>query len=152
MSALTFPVEGACMCGRVRMRVSAPPIMTMACHCTGCQKMSASAFSLTALVPTEAFEVVSGETQIGALHGASPYVHCAHCLNWLYTAPQGMPFVNVRPVLFDAPAWSTPFAETCVSEKLPWAKTSAKRSFDAYPPPDQYESLMAEYAAWSAAA
>jgi hypothetical protein len=138
------------MCGRARLRVSAPPIMTMACHCTGCQKMSASAFSLTALFPAEAFEVVSGETRIGALHGPSRYVHCAHCLNWLYTAPEGMPFVNVRPGLFGVLAWSTPFAETCAAEKLPWAVTSARHSFAAYPPPDSYEPLMREYAAWSA--
>jgi len=32
-----------------------------------------------------------------------------------------MPFVNVRPTMFDVPAWSTPFMETCVSERLPWA-------------------------------
>jgi hypothetical protein len=149
VSTITLPVEGACMCGRVRMRVSAPPIMSMACHCTGCQKMSASAFSLTALVPAEAFALLEGETQIGALHGPSAYVHCAHCLNWLYTAPAGMPFVNIRPGLFDAPAWSTPFAETCVGEKLPWATTGAKYSFDKFPPPDRYEPLMREYASWN---
>ena len=143
------PVDGACMCGRVRMRVSAPPIMTMACHCTGCQKMSASAFSLTALIPAEAFALLEGETRNGALHGSSPYVHCARCLNWLYTAPAGMPFINIRPVLFDVPAWSTPFAETCVSEKLPWAKTPAQHSFDKYPPPDRYEPLIREYAVWA---
>ena len=39
--------EGGCRCGRVRLRVEAPPLITMACHCTGCQRMSASAFSLT---------------------------------------------------------------------------------------------------------
>lgn len=112
--------------------------------------MSASAFSLTALVPAEAFEVLSGEVQIGALHGASQYVFCAHCLNWIYTAPKGMPFVNVRPGLFGVLAWSTPFAETCASEKLPWATTSARHSFGGYPPPESYGSLMREYAAWSA--
>ena len=70
MSA-ALPVEGGCMCGRVRMRISAPPVITMACHCTGCQKLSASAFSLTAMIPSAAFEVTKGEPAIGALHGAS---------------------------------------------------------------------------------
>ena len=147
--AATLPVEGACMCGRVRMRISAPPIITMACHCKGCQKMSASAFSLTALIPDGHFEVLGGETRVGALHGPSQYVHCAHCLNWLYTAPEGMPFVNVRPAMFDVPAWSTPFAETCTAEKLVWAQTGAKHSFEKYPAPDSYEPLTREYATWS---
>ena len=136
------------MCGRVRLKVSAPPIITMACHCRGCQKMSASAYSLTAMVPSDAFAVTEGEPQIGALHGPSKYWYCPHCLNWLYTAPAGVPFVNVRVTMFDVPAWSTPFIESCVSEKLPWATTPARYSFPQFPPPDQYARLTAEFAEW----
>jgi hypothetical protein len=146
MGAQNLPVEGACMCGQVKMRVSAPPIITMACHCAGCQKLSASAFSLTAMVPAEAFEVI-GETAIGALHGENAYAYCPRCLNWLFTRLSSAPFVNIRPTMFDVPAWTTPFIESCVSEKLPWATTAAKHSFAQYPAPDQYGSLMAEYAA-----
>lgn len=149
MSGPALPVEGACLCGRVRMRVSVPPILTMACHCRGCQKMSASAFSLTAMIPAAGFAVLSGQTQVGALHGESKYVYCAHCLNWLYTEPAGSPFVNVRPTMFDAPAWSTPFVESFVSEKLPWATTAAQHSFEKFPGRDRYEPLAQGYAAWS---
>ena len=145
--SVSLPIDGACMCGQVHMRVSAPPIMTMACHCTGCQKLSASAFSLTAMIPAPAFEVTKGEPQIGALHDASQYFYCPNCLNWLYTKPAGLDaFVNVRPTMFAAPEWSKPFIETCVSEKLSWASTSAKHSYDQYPAPDAYGALMLEYA------
>ncbi len=151
MSA-SLPVEGACMCGQVRMRISAPPIITMACHCAGCQKLSASAFSLTAMIPSAAFEVTKGEPAIGALHGASQYFYCPNCFNWLFTRPAGMDaFVNVRPTMFGVAAWSTPFIESYVSEKLPWAKTSAVHSFDRFPPASDYGRLMAEYAQWAAA-
>ncbi|HOZ26241.1 MAG TPA: GFA family protein [Hyphomonadaceae bacterium] len=143
---LQFPVEGSCMCGRVKLRVTLPPIMTAACHCGGCQKLSASAFSLTAMIPTEGVEVI-GDTAIGGLHNASKYEYCPHCLNWLITRPAGMPFVNVRPTMFSVPAWSTPFMETCAGEKLPWAKTSAVHSFDRYPQEADYGPLMQEYAA-----
>ena len=142
-----LPIEGACMCGQCRMRISVAPIITMACHCTGCQKLSASAFSLTAMVPAEGFALISGETRVGAMHGANPYHYCANCLNWLYTELTGAPFVNVRPGLFDVPAWSTPFIESYVSEKLAWAVTPAKHSFAKFPEPHQYGSLMAEFAA-----
>lgn len=137
------------MCGECRMRVSAAPIITMACHCTGCQKLSASAFSLTAMIPAEAFEVVAGTTQIGALHGDNPYHYCSRCLNWLYTSLASAPFVNIRPTMFDVPLWSAPFIESWVSEKLPWAQTPAHHSFQQFPTPDMYGPLMAEYAVWS---
>jgi hypothetical protein len=142
-----LPVEGQCMCGQVRMRISVPPVMTMACHCKGCQKLSASAFSLTAMIPTPGFEVLAGEPQIGAMHGASQYFYCPNCLNWLFTRPAGFDFaVNVRPTMFGIEEWSTPFVETFASEKLPWAFTAAHFSFDQYPPQDQYGMLMGEYA------
>lgn len=145
--SVTYPVDGACMCGEVHVRVVAPPMITMACHCTGCQKLSASAFSLTAMFSPDAFTITKGAPQIGALHGANPYYFCPRCLNWLYTAPAGAPIVNVRPALFKIPAWSTPFIESYVSEKLPWATTSAKHSFDKFPGMEQYGRLLAEYAA-----
>lgn len=148
MSNPHLPVEGACMCGQCRMRISVAPIITMACHCTGCQKLSASAFSLTAMVPAEGFELLAGETRIGAMHGDNPYRYCANCLNWLYTELTAAPFVNVRPGLFNVPAWSTPFIESYVSEKLPWAVTPAKHAFAKFPEAHQYGPLMAEYAAW----
>jgi len=47
-----LPWDGGCRCGQVRMRISALPILTMACHCKGCQRMSASAFSLGAAIPS----------------------------------------------------------------------------------------------------
>lgn len=140
------PVDGDCMCGQVRIRVRANPLITMACHCRGCQRLSASAFSLSALLPADAVDV-AGETAIGALHGASRYEYCPHCLNWLLTRPAGAPLVNVRPSMFDMPAWSAPFIETFTREKLSWATTPAKHSFPGYPPDERYGALMAEFAA-----
>jgi hypothetical protein len=132
------------------MRVSAPPIVTMACHCRECQRMSASAFSLTAMIPAQGVEVIKGKLQIGALHGASQYLYCPKCLNWLYTTPAGYPFINIRPTMFDVPLWSTPFIESFVSEKLPWASTPALYSFEKFPAPHEYGKLVEAYAAWSA--
>jgi hypothetical protein len=149
---VSLPVEGACMCGQVKMRVSAPPIITMACHCKGCQKLTASAFSLTAMISIDGFEIVAGQTQVGALHGANPYHYCPHCLNWLYTGLAGAPFVNVRPTMFDVPEWSAPFIESYITEKLPWARTSARHSFAQFPAEADYGRLMAEFAAHTSAA
>lgn len=119
----------------------------MACHCTGCQRMSASAFSLGAAIPREGFEVTSGEPVIGGLHGASRHYFCPHCMSWMFTRPEGMDwFVNVRPTMLDEPAWSQPFIETWTREKLPWATTRAAHSFETLPAFDQYEGLIKAYA------
>lgn len=143
-----LPREGACRCGRVRIRLSAPSLLTSACHCTGCQRMTASAFSLTMSVPGSGFEVIEGKTVIGGLHGPEAHHHfCDHCKTWMYTTAEGMPFVNVRPTMLDEHSDFVPFIEVYTSEGLPWAKTPAVHRFETAPPYDAYEGLIAEYMA-----
>lgn len=153
MSATGIFVEGGCRCGQVRFRATARPLVTMACHCRGCQQMTSSTFSLSAAIPAEAFEVTAGEPVIGGLHGPSRHYFCPHCMSWLFTRPEGIDFfVNVRSVLFDGAEWSEPLVETWTSEALPWARTPAAHSFAALPPEEAWPDLIAEYARRSGAA
>lgn len=144
-----LPWTGGCRCGQVRFAVTAGPLITMACHCVGCQKMTASAFSLSALFPAEAFAVTAGEPVIGGLHGDDVrHFCCPHCMSWVFTRPAAIPqFVNVRATLFDEVEGLEPYVETCVSEKLVWATTPAVERFDGFPPDGAWGALMAGYAA-----
>ena len=45
---------GSCRCGKVGISVTGAPMLTMACHCSGCQRMTASAFSLSSLYHQDA--------------------------------------------------------------------------------------------------
>lgn len=147
MAGDTLEREGGCRCGRIRFRVKSAPVMTMACHCTGCQRMTASAFSLSALYASDGFEVMQGEPVIGGLHGPTRHFFCPHCMSWLFTRPEGLDaFVNVRATLLDDARGFTPFIETWTCEMLPWAKTSAVHSFEKFPPMEQYPQLVAEFA------
>ena len=148
MTGPKLPMEGGCRCGQVRFRISAPPLIAMACHCTGCQRMTASAFSLSAAIPADSFEVTQGEPVIGGLHGATRHYFCPRCMSWLFTQAEGMDwFVNVRPTMLDVPSAFPPFVETFTSEKLAWATTPAAHSYPEFPPFEAFEGLMAEYAA-----
>lgn len=142
-----LPKEGGCRCGRVRVRVSAPPLLTMVCHCTGCQQMTASAFSISAAIPAEGFAVIAGEPVIGGLHGPDAHHYfCPHCMSWMFTRSEGLDwFVNLRAVLLDDRSWTTPFVETYAREKLPWASTPAVHSFEALPSMEAYPALIAEF-------
>ena len=147
---MKVPMEGGCRCAETRIRITRAPMMATACHCTGCQTMSASAFSLTLMVPADGFEVIRGEPVIGGLkHADAQHFFCPNCLSWMFTRPAGVPLVNVRPTMLDDHSDFAPYAETYVSEKLPWAVTGAVRSFEKFPDPSEYGALMAEYAAWA---
>jgi hypothetical protein len=131
----------------VRFRVSAAPLVAVACHCTGCQKLSASAFSLTLIVPIEGLAVTAGETVLGGLHGPHRQLYCPHCKNWMFTHIHGLDmFVSVRATMLDDHAWVAPFVEVHTAEKLPWAATGAPHSFAAQPDVGGFQPLIEAYA------
>ena len=146
--------QGGCRCGKVRFEVSGEPLLTMACHCTGCQHMTASAFSLSEGYPADAFRLTAGETVIGGIHGPSRHYHCDHCKSWLYTEPEGVEgFVNVRSTMFDEPLRERPYVEMYLNEALPWARTGAAHSYEKLPATEEWPVLIGAYAernrAWS---
>ncbi|MEV8466534.1 GFA family protein [Fluviibacterium sp. DFM31] len=150
---MTAPLHtGSCRCGQVRMTLSAKPLMTSACHCRGCQQMTASAFSLSALVPAAALLVEGADPVIGGLHGAEQRHHfCPHCLSWIFTRITGLEdYVNLRSVLFDGLADQPPFMATCTAEALPWAHTGATVSFAGMPSEADFYDAMGRFEVQSA--
>jgi hypothetical protein len=149
MDEWRLPWEGGCRCGEVRVRVSKPPILAFACHCAGCQRMTASAYSLTLTVPADGFEVTQGEPAVGGLRGpVSHHYHCPGCMSWMFTRVEGMDwFVNLRPSVLDDHGWFEPFVELWAGEKLPWAATGARHSYAGAPEMAEFQTLMQAYAA-----
>ncbi|MBN7825609.1 GFA family protein [Bowmanella dokdonensis] len=147
MDDTSLKVKGYCRCGQVEFEVTSKPLITMACHCTGCQRMTSSAFSLSSLFPSKAFSITAGEPVIGGLHGSTRHFFCGHCMSWLFTRPEGMDdFVNVRSVMLEDAQTCKPFIETYTDEKLEWATTGAEHSFCKFPPQDMFPQLLQEYA------
>jgi len=144
---MPLPAFGQCRCGEVRFRISASPVLTMACHCRGCQRMSASAFSLSVAIPAEGFEVTQGEAVIGGMRDPNlRHFFCPRCMSWMFTRflPQ---FVNVRATLLEDVAWFSPFMETWTKTRLPWVTTPAVRSFAEFPTAEEFTAMAAEFAA-----
>lgn len=140
--------EGGCRCGRVRFSVTGHSLLTMACHCNSCQKMTASAFSVSALFHEAAFTVTQGETVLGGLRAEVQHHFCGYCLSWMFTRADFLgDLVNVRSILLDAPQAEAPFMETWTDTALSWTRTGARRSYPQFPDPADFPQLMADYAA-----
>ncbi|PQA89633.1 GFA family protein [Hyphococcus luteus] len=143
------PLKAECRCGKLQASIAAAPLITSACHCKGCQKMAASAFSLTVIALSESFSVIAGKPVIGGLHGGARHYFCDYCLSWVFTRPEGFDeIVNIRTTMLEDAADFPPFMETCMAEKLPWAKTGAVRSFDQFPDSAEFTTLLHDYAEW----
>lgn len=147
MNDWSLPWVGGCRCGALRFAISAPPLLSSACHCSGCQRMTGSAFSLSLAIPADGFAITAGESVLGGLRGASAHHCCAQCLSWVFTRPEGLDWlVNVRATMLDDARWVVPFIEFWVSEGLPWARTSAVHSFVTEPAMDAFPALLAAFA------
>lgn len=148
MDAPELPAQASCRCGKVDLAIDAPPLITAACHCKGCQRMTASAYSLSAMIPSGGFSITKGEPVLGGLRGPQHHHYfCSDCMTWMFTRIDGFDdFVNLRATLFEDTSWFSPFIETMTKEKLAWATTPAPHSFEAFPSMDEFQALMAAFA------
>lgn len=130
-----LPWGGGCHCGEIRLRVSAAPKFIFACHCTDCQQMAASAFSLGMLLPDDGFELIQGEPQVwektADSGNASRQFRCPTCSTWTHTRTDGAPGVVIaRPMSLEDHAWVRPTVEIFTRSALPWAKLAVQFSFE----------------------
>jgi hypothetical protein len=122
-------------------------MLTLACHCRDCQKLTASAYSLTTMFPEAGFSC-TGELIKGGLGGsARTHYFCKSCLNFIYSEiGEGSQRINLRTSVLADAALFEPFVELMTNEKMPWASVPARRSFSSYPESlEELQALMDEY-------
>lgn len=124
MNEIKYPIEGACQCGQVTYQLLAPPFMIAACHCRQCQKLSTSAFSITAMVNT-ADIIFSGTmhewqrlSDNGNTNGAK---FCPGCGNRIYHFnPEQPEKIKLKPSTLSDTRVIKPTMHIWVSEKQDW--------------------------------
>jgi len=125
---MEYPIEGSCQCGQVTYKLYEKPIMVWACHCTECQKLSTSPFSVTAIVASHdiVFNGQLNEWSRAADSGNQNNAKfCPTCGNRIYHYnPDDLSTIKLKlkPTgLLDATVFE-PSAHVWVSEKLGWYK------------------------------
>ena len=141
------PFEGSCLCGAAQVHITAPPLLTFACHCRDCQKLCASTYSLNTMFPSDSFSC-TGELITGGL-GSTDRKHyfCKSCLSFIYSQVAGAEWrINLRTSVLNDAALFDPFIEVMTNEKVPWANVAATHSFSQNPAsPEDVKALMDEY-------
>lgn len=122
-----FPVEGGCICGAVRYRITAPPLGVYACHCKDCQRSSGAGFTLSMIVKTETLELTAGVLapyDKSADSGRTVRVmRCPHCGVNVYNEPLASPHMRVvKPGTLDDASWAVPVGNIWTASALPWVR------------------------------
>lgn len=123
---MTYPIEGSCQCGSVKYKLLKAPILIAACHCRECQKLSTSAFSITAIVTSDSV-VFEGEMQdwnrvaeSGNVAGAK---FCPTCGNRIYHFnPDEPDKLKLKPTNLSDTSIINPTMHIWISEKQDWYK------------------------------
>jgi hypothetical protein len=125
---MNLPLTGGCHCGALRYEISAAPLLTYTCHCTACQRISGTAFSLGLVVAESAFRLTAGEPRtverIADSGRANVRWLCPDCGSWIAGAPRAGPtgelFYRVRAGTLDNTSWLQPTAHFWTRSKQPW--------------------------------
>jgi hypothetical protein len=56
-------LNGSCLCGAIHYEIKQALHSIVVCHCKNCQKVSGSGASHNAIIPVEAFHMLSGKTK-----------------------------------------------------------------------------------------
>lgn len=124
MNAITYPINGRCQCGGVTYELLEAPTLVVACHCKECQKLSTSAFSITAMVDANAIKF-SGEMKEWSRKAdsgnTSAAKFCPTCGNRIYHYnPQEPNKLKLKPSTLSDTRIIKPTAHVWVSEKQDW--------------------------------
>lgn len=124
MDDIQYPIKGACQCGNVTYELLEPPIMVAACHCRECQKLSTSAFSITAIVKSSNVKF-NGEMAQWSRPADSGNISaakfCPTCGNRLYHYdPKDPQTLKLKPSTLTDTRIINPTVHIWVSEKQDW--------------------------------
>ena len=123
---MKLPQTGGCQCGALRYEITQAPQMVYACHCTDCQRMTSSAFSMALVLPADAFQLVRGEPRVVQRTADSGRVTtrwlCPECGSWISAGPRPGSTVprNVRAGTLDDTSWLRPTVHLWTRSKQPW--------------------------------
>lgn len=81
---MTNELEGGCLCGKVRFLTNQPPMRTLACHCTFCQRVTGTSYFAESMFPMDAVTFNSGSMScyehVSDESNKKVFVHfCSNC-------------------------------------------------------------------------
>jgi len=124
-------LEGGCLCGATRYRVSGPVENLCCCHCRSCRLAAGAPFVAWGTFQTARFQPLGARL---AEHASSARVRrgfcgtCGTTLTYLHEGRAGQ--LDVALATLDDPSALRPEFHLWVSEKLPWVSVD---DLPAYP-------------------
>lgn len=121
----TDVLEGGCLCGAIRYRITPPPLDAAYCHCRMCQKASGAAAVAWVSVVPEQFAYVAGTPAVYRSSEWASREFCGACgspLVFRYSDPARP--LDVTVASLDTPDAVTPEYHIWTASRIGWFETT----------------------------
>lgn len=133
-------ISGGCLCGAVRYRTDADPIITRLCWCRVCQYLALGNAAVSVCFPTEGMSITGEMTDFQSVADSGNRMHrrfCPNCGTQLFSEAEARPhLIFVRAGTLDDPEIARPAATIWTASAPSWAcidETLPK--WEGQPPP-----------------
>ena len=118
---MELPLDGGCLCGGVRYRVSAEPSHADYCHCRMCQRSTGAPVVPWLTVAREAFAWTAGEPAVYRSSVNAERLFCPACGTQLAFRDLADPLaLDVTVASLDEPAAVPPSHHIWTSSRIAW--------------------------------
>jgi hypothetical protein len=145
-------VTGQCLCGYIKYEATVDENLVVICHCTSCQRNSATAFGFVVGTTEDAFSLVTGslssyesEADSGTMRSRT---FCPKCGTRIYAKSVGQTtegsigFVGLRAGSVDQRDKLVPRFQVWCRSAQPWALIDSLPQFEKQPTPDEIEAII----------
>lgn len=150
MSAMAN-MTGSCECGNVHYQVTGDPVVTVACHCNDCRKLSGSAFGTVIVINADDL-ALTGDLKMWEKPADSgrrkQLFFCPRCGNRIYHQdPDAPELVRIRSGTLDLAELPEPQVHVYAARKQSWVNfAEGVTKFAGQPPGDKLHEAIAEAA------
>ena len=118
-------INGGCVCGKVRFKISGPIFNVDHCHCSLCRRQHGAAFATYAQFNPGDFKWTSGEEHIKVHEMASGagWCFCSECGSSLAASDKGL-VTSITLGTVEGDPGIKPEAHIFVGSKAPWYEIS----------------------------
>jgi hypothetical protein len=118
---MELPLDGGCLCGGVRYRISAEPSHADYCHCRMCQRATGAPVVPWLTVAREGFAWTAGEPAVYRSSASAERLFCPACGTQLAFRDLADPLaLDVTVASLDEPAAVPPSHHIWTSSRIAW--------------------------------
>ena len=119
-------LEGSCLCGSLRYRITAPPASVAICHCRTCRRAAGAEAVAWATVAKSGFALTGPITRFASSPGITRGF-CPTCGTSI-TFDDGGDSIDVTVASLDDPGALRPSKEIWLEHRLSWVATDPARA------------------------